>query len=176
MIVVAGPSGVGKSTIVKKMEERGFKRVVTYTTRPKRENEIEDVDYHYISQEEYDRMSRNKEFVEEANYRGWYYGMSKASCTDDMNTVVILTPSGFRKVLKAGFKVISFYFKIDRVSRFFKIVDRGDNFDEAYRRNVSDEGMFSEFEHEVDCVIENDGYKLSEEEVLQEILDYLKEN
>ena len=49
LLVICGKMCSGKDTIVKRLINKGFKKVVTYTTRPKRRGETDGVDYHYIS-------------------------------------------------------------------------------------------------------------------------------
>ncbi len=79
LIVLSGPSGVGKDATLKRMKELGypFHFVVTVTTRPKRPGEVEGVDYHFISMEEFQRMLESGELLEHANVYGNYYGVPK---------------------------------------------------------------------------------------------------
>ena len=79
LIVLSGPSGVGKDALLKKMEEQKypFHYVVTVTSRPRREGERDGVDYHFISQQEFQRMIDNGELLEWANVYGNYYGVPR---------------------------------------------------------------------------------------------------
>jgi len=79
LIVLSGPSGVGKDTLLKKMEEQKypFHYVVTVTSRPRREGERDGVDYHFTSQREFQRMIDNGELLEWANVYGNYYGVPR---------------------------------------------------------------------------------------------------
>lgn len=175
MIILCGGSASGKTTVAVAMVELGYKRVVTYTTRPMRKGEVDGVSYNFISDEEFAKMVKEGGFIEYATYRGWSYGTAVSSCTDDMDTVAVLTPAGLRNIRKAGIKVVSVYLQVDRVSRLIKLLERGDNPDESYRRNVSDEGMFAGFEDESDIVINNDNYKMDRQTVLQKVLDDVDE-
>ena len=58
LLVISGPSGAGKGTLVAKLlsKDPTFAFSVSVTTRVKRENEIEDVHYHFISDTEYDKL------------------------------------------------------------------------------------------------------------------------
>ncbi len=80
LIVVSGPSGVGKDAALKRMQELNypFHFLVTNTTRPKRENETEGVDYHFISKEQFAKMEREGEFLEHAVVYGYEYGNSRS--------------------------------------------------------------------------------------------------
>lgn len=80
LIVISGPSGVGKDSIVQRMIERGFPFhfVVTATTREKRENEIHGGDYWFVSKDEFARMIEQNELIEYAIVYGDYKGIPKA--------------------------------------------------------------------------------------------------
>ncbi len=80
LIVISGPSGAGKDTVVQRMKERGlpFHFVVTATTRPKRANETHGKDYWFVSNEEFARMIEDNELIEYAIVYGDYKGIPKA--------------------------------------------------------------------------------------------------
>ena len=87
MVVLSSPSGAGKTTITKKIQQKyhTFKISVSYTTRKPRSNEVDGVDYHFISQEEFKRLINKGEFYEYAKIFDNYYGTSKKSVTDILN-------------------------------------------------------------------------------------------
>ncbi len=79
LIVISGPSGVGKDSVIKAMKERDlpFHFVVTTTSRPPRENEVHGVDYFFISPEEFTQMIEDDELLEHAIVYGDNKGISK---------------------------------------------------------------------------------------------------
>ena len=79
LIVISGPSGVGKDSIVQRMIERGFPFhfVVTATTRGRRENEVHGKDYWFVSKEEFAHMIEENELIEYAIVYGDYKGIPK---------------------------------------------------------------------------------------------------
>ncbi len=80
LVVVSGPSGVGKDAALRRMQELHypFYFLVTNTTRPKRENETDGVDYHFITQEEFAEIEQRGDFLEHAVVYGYDYGNSRS--------------------------------------------------------------------------------------------------
>ena len=79
MVILSSPSGVGKTTISKKIEQKyqSFKISVSHTTRAPRTNEIDGVDYHFISNEKFEQLIKEKKFYEYAKIFENYYGTLK---------------------------------------------------------------------------------------------------
>lgn len=169
MIVLVGESASGKSSIERCLVgDYEYKKVVSYTTRPPRDGEIDGVDYHFINTEQFLKLKSEGFFAETAMYREWYYGTAKEDCTDDK--IAVLTPHGLRQISKIdNINVTSFYINVPRRDRLIKILQRGDSIEEAYRRSLSDVGQFDGIEDEVDYIIHNDGYKKSILEMAKEV-------
>ncbi len=79
LVVLSGPSGVGKDTVLIRMKQMQcqFHSVVTATTRKRREEEKKDRDYHFLSRETFQRMIGEGEFLEWAEVYGNFYGVPK---------------------------------------------------------------------------------------------------
>ena len=169
MLILVGESASGKSSIEKHLVENyGYNKVVSYTTREPRESEVDGVDYHFISVEQFYKLKGQNFFAETAMYNNWYYGIAKEDCTDDK--VAVLTPHGLRQVSKLpDINATSFYINVPRRDRLIKILQRGDSIEEAYRRNLSDVGQFDGIEDEVDYIICNEEYKRTVEEMALEV-------
>lgn len=164
MIVLVGESASGKSSIEKYLVENyGYNKVISYTTRQPRPNEVDGVDYHFIDVDKFLNLKKQGFFAETAVYNNWHYGTAKEDCTDDK--IAVLTPHGLRQISKIskvdGINILSFYINVPRRDRLIKILQRGDNIEEAYRRSLSDVGQFDGIEDEVNYVINNDEYKNS---------------
>jgi len=80
LIVISGPSGIGKDTVVEGLKKRGhpFHFVVTATSRPPRENEIDSKDYFFYSEEEFEEMITRGELLEYAWVYSAYKGVPKS--------------------------------------------------------------------------------------------------
>ena len=81
MLVLSSPSGAGKTTICRHLlpADDQINLSVSATTRPKRPNEIDGADYHFVDQETFDAMVAGDEFLEHANVFGHYYGTPRAA-------------------------------------------------------------------------------------------------
>jgi guanylate kinase len=88
VIIISGPSGVGKDAILNRMKERNypFEFIITATTRSRRANEKHQVDYHFISLQEFQNLLNNDGFLEWANVYGNYYGVPKASVRSSLSS------------------------------------------------------------------------------------------
>lgn len=88
LLVVTGPSGVGKGTIVGVVLDdiERLEKSVSVTTRPKRASEIEGVDYFFRTQDEFFEMQRRGEFLEHAEFAGNYYGTPASWVTEKLES------------------------------------------------------------------------------------------
>ncbi|MFL2887473.1 MAG: guanylate kinase [Pelagibacterales bacterium MED-G40] len=84
MVILSSPSGAGKTTISKKLQQKyqNFKISVSHTTRTPRPNEVDGIDYFFISHDEFKKLIKKNEFYEYAEIFGNYYGTSKKSVLD----------------------------------------------------------------------------------------------
>ncbi len=90
LFVMSGPSGAGKTTIVKAVmsELEGIEFSVSYTTRPKREDEVEGVDYFFVDEKTFKSLIEKGEFLEWAEVHGHLYGTSKNFVESRLNNGV----------------------------------------------------------------------------------------
>ena len=79
MVVLSSPSGVGKTTLTKKIQQKyeNFKISVSHTTRSPRSNEVDGVDYHFITDKKFKELVKQKKFYEYAKIFDNYYGTLK---------------------------------------------------------------------------------------------------
>ncbi len=88
LIVISGPSGVGKDSVVQRMQERGlqFYFVVTATSREARQEEIHGVDYFFVSEDTFKQMIAEDELLEHAMVYGQYKGIPKQQVRDALHS------------------------------------------------------------------------------------------
>lgn len=79
LIIISGPSGVGKDAVLAGMKKLGYPLyfAVTVTTRSQRKGESDGVDYRFVSKASFEQMIENKELLEWANVYGNFYGVPK---------------------------------------------------------------------------------------------------
>ena len=78
MIILSSPSGAGKTTLTKKIsKEKNYKISISHTTRKPRTNEIDGVDYFFVSQEDFQKLIEENAFLEYANVFKNLYGSTK---------------------------------------------------------------------------------------------------
>ena len=166
IIVLLGASGSGKSTLENEISKRfGYKKIVSYTTRRPRVGEVLDVDYHFISNEKFEKMVQQDLFAEYDEYsQNRVYGTVKTDY-ENGNKIVVLTPNGLRQLKKncPNEKIFSVLVEASLGTRVKRYIDRCGvdkfNFDdknEIAARVERDFGMFCGLEKEVDMVIHND--------------------
>lgn len=88
LIVISGPSGVGKDTVIQRMKELGlpFHFVVTATTRPQREDEVDGVDYFFLNHDEFAEMIEQEEMLEYAIVYNDYKGIPKQQVREALDS------------------------------------------------------------------------------------------
>ena len=84
VVVVSGPSGVGKDAVFQYMRklDRTWYFIVTVTTRPRRRNERNGVDYLFLDREEFEHMRQGNQLLESAEVYGNWYGVPKQQVKD----------------------------------------------------------------------------------------------
>ena len=92
MVILSSPSGVGKTTISKKIQQKyqSFKISVSHTTRKPRSNEVDGVDYFFVSHKKFEELIKENKFYEHAKIFDNYYGTLKKNVDDTIKSNDIL--------------------------------------------------------------------------------------
>ena len=114
LLVVSGPSGVGKSTITNKLRaDERFWISVSVTTRRIRTGEVDGVDYHFVSDEKFEEMIKANEFLEFAEFAGAKYGTPKkpveSALQSGKNVILEIELNGARQVRKSSKEAIMIF-------------------------------------------------------------------
>ena len=86
ILILSSPSGAGKTTLAKKIElsDRNFKISVSYTTRTPRTNEVDGVDYNFVTIKKFQELASQDKFLEQAKVFGNYYATLKGPIEDNL--------------------------------------------------------------------------------------------
>ena len=162
MICVIGKTASGKDTVVNKLNYlHNYKKLISYTTRPMRQGEQQDVTYHFISDEDFQQKINSDFFAEWKTYETvegtWYYGTALEDLEKaDDKTVIILTPDGYRDIMKKlSTKPKAIYLYANNSTIKERLISRGDDPSEAQRRLEHDNADFKGIENEVDKIFYN---------------------
>jgi guanylate kinase len=86
MIVLSSPSGAGKTTLVKMLSEKdNYETSISHTTRQPRPNEVNNKDYYFVNENEFNRLIKNQEFLEYAKVFSNFYGTTRTPVIDKLN-------------------------------------------------------------------------------------------
>jgi guanylate kinase len=162
IIALIGKSGAGKDTILKELCLRNpfYNNIVSCTTRPPRENEMNGIDYYFISDQLFAEKILNGDMLEATMFNNWGYGTMLSSLKDGIN-IGVFNPDGFRYLTELhndNIKVIGFYVHCNDKIRLLRQLNRESDPDvkEIVRRYTTDEFDFSELEYDVDYNIRNE--------------------
>ncbi len=142
MIILIGPSASGKTAVGKYLEEKfNIKKVVTYTTRCIRCGEINGIDYHFLTKEEFLRKKEENFFFETMEYQNNFYGTSVSSIKND--SYMILDLNGYDKYARSAYFIKAYYLKCDKSVREKRMILRGDSLESVKKRLENDDAAFS---------------------------------
>lgn len=143
MLVLVGPSASGKTQITAKLiKDFGLKKLVTYTSRKPRTGEVDGIDYHFVSVEEFEEKIKNNFFFEYVEYNKNYYGTAKNDITDD--SVVILEPNGVKYYLENAPELVKVcYIRCPKEILRIRMIERGDEDESIKLRLAKDDFIFN---------------------------------
>lgn len=155
VVALAGKAGSGKDTIMQRVLAAApdrFHEIVSCTTRPMREGEVDGKNYYFLSIEEFaDKINRGQ-MLEKTSFNNWLYGTPLSSLVEDKVNIGVFNPAGLRLLSASPQIDLSIVFIVaDAKFRLIRQLNREENpdVDEIIRRYGADEedfvGMSSEF-------------------------------
>jgi guanylate kinase len=169
VLVVTGPSGVGKGTLIRALCRHfpDLRLSVSATTRPPRSGEVNGRDYHFLSPDDFEKRVQEGDFLEHATYAGNRYGTLRSETEDDP-VVLEIEVQGARQVREAMPDAIQVFIAPPSTEALReRLLDRGTDSPEVIRKRleVAEEelGAQQEFNH----VIVNDDL----DRAVQELVD-----
>ncbi|MGW9774502.1 guanylate kinase [Staphylococcus sp. 093350072-1] len=173
LIVLSGPSGVGKGTVRKEIFDdptTSYKYSISMTTRQMREGEVNGVDYFFKTKEEFEALIQEDQFIEYAEYVGNYYGTPVQYVKDTMaeghDVFLEIEVEGAKQVRKK-FPDALFIFlappSLDRLKE--RLIGRGTETDEKIQSRVNEARKEVEMMNLYDYVVVNDEVHLAKERI-----------
>ncbi len=143
-IILVGAAASGKDYARKLFEDKGYVYATSYTTRPPRDGEVNNKDYVFISNKDFEEKIQSRFWYEYVSFNGWHYGTSKQQFYKD--DIFIMTPSGISKISQADRKnCFIMYFDIPKTVRKTRLAQRKMPGDSLNRRLEADELDFENF-------------------------------
>ena len=143
-LIVVGKAAAGKDHLKKKIENKGFKSGISYTTRQPRQNEKEGEDYYFVSEKQFDQIIESGQMLEWMEFNNWKYGLSIEEF--EKADVMIMSKDGLDMLPKAyRDRCLVIYLDIPRMIRVQRLNDRNDVNDSIWRRMSTDDEQFDKF-------------------------------
>lgn len=158
-IIILGHSGSGKDYLRKELTKLGLKYAPKFTTRPKRINEEQNIDYDFINFEIYKDLFDNKKIKTSQSFVingvDWYYGITQENW--DTNQIFIMTTEELNQLNEQDRKnCFIVYLKIDQDIRLKRLNERMDFNDSIKRRIEADEKDFEDFKDYDLCITDHE--------------------
>ena len=137
--LITAPSGAGKTTFVKAIEQQGlWKECISHTTRPMRTGEKDGVTYHFVDSETFISMDKNDKFVEKVVYNKNHYGISRDEIKRVHNSgshaVIIVDYDGYSQVKSIYPDAIGIFLYATKEDCMINMLSRGDSLNDALER------------------------------------------
>lgn len=173
--VVSGPSGVGKDTVINEFDRVHdfFTRVVTCTTRKPRPGEVDGVNYHFLTPEQFRQGIEKNEFIEYVNvYSDTFYGTRKkdidAAISTGKNAVMAIDVDGAMKVKKERSDILMMFIAPPSMEELAsRLINRGTETMEAITERLAKARYELSRKDKYDVIIQNDDFHKSVEEMAE---------
>lgn len=178
IVCLVGKSGSGKDTLAHKLTERvGWHNVVSCTTRPKREYEVEGKDYYFVSDEEFAQKVLNGDLLEATYFNTWHYGTMKSSLKDGIN-VGVWNPEGYDCLREStrydpDIKLLAYYLQCEDKTRLLRQLNREEHPDvhEIVRRFSTDEEDFEWLDEDDEIIVKWNETMANQRVIAQDIVE-----
>lgn len=155
-LILVGKAASGKDFLKNKLVKKGFNAGISCTTRPPRKNEVDGIDYHFMTEQEFKDILDSGEMLEHMVFNDWYYGLTKTEF--EQADVMIMSKDGL-DVLPSDYRKRCMVIWLDppRSTRVERLNYRNDPNDSIVRRMNTDDEQFQDF-RDYDMVVTNDNF------------------
>lgn len=166
VVAIIGKAGSGKDTILQEVLKRAplvkeygkvvFNEIISCTTRPKRENEIEGVNYYFLTPEEFAEKVEKDEFAEISFFNNWGYGTLIEKLSADKLNIGVFNPEGIHSLIEhPQINLVAVYFiQASDKTRLMRQLSRehSPNVEEIIRRYGTDKEDFKLYNLDFDFI------------------------
>ena len=173
IIVISAPSGAGKTTLCNELQRRKphIKFSVSCTTRPKREDEVDGANYHFLSPQEFTEKVQNNEFIEFENVHGYYYGTLRKTLEDALTQqemILFDVDVNGAMAIKSNYSDNTYTIfilppSLDDLKK--RLIQRGSETEERINKRLERTAQEMEYKDKFDACIINDDLAIAAEEL-----------
>ena len=181
MVILSSPSGVGKTTLTKKIQQKfnNFKISVSHTTRPPRSNEINGIDYHFVSVKKFEELIKKNKFYEYAKIYENYYGTLKENVDETIlknDLIFDIDWQGTKQLSKfKNLNLIKIYLTTDSKKELKeRLIKRNQNSEEEVKKRFNSFEEDVKHWHDYDYVLINKNLEVCFSQIKDIILNQKK--
>ena len=177
VVCLFGESSVGKDSVLNAVckLDKNYHKIISCTTRPPREKEINKVDYHFVSPDMFGEMVMNGTMLEAVSFREWFYGTPLFSLEEDKINIGCFNIAGIECLMQdSALEVYPIKVAASDKLRLIRALNREENPDceEVCRRFLADKKDFSDIPFEYSGISTQKGI---DEQLLSTLTNYLNE-
>lgn len=179
IIAICGEAGSGKDWLLNELSAlypHELAPIISTTTRPKRENEVNGVNYYFVSEEEFFKLTTNGDMLEATSFNGWFYGTTLNELSEDKTNIGVFSPAGIEALLaNPRLNVLVVRVLADPKVRLIRQLNREKypNINEIIRRYYTDNNDFEILDFIVDYAFYNDWLDMQAD--ISELTKYLED-
>lgn len=171
LVIVSGHSGSGKTSIMRSIMDN---ELISFTTRRPRKDEVEGIDYHFISKDVYDHLLKENKLAEHTEYGGNHYGLTleEVQSKTQKGTAFVIADCNGMNQLKAIYpNSISIFLYTPREQALKQMQQRGDTFESISKRISTYENEMKNKVHYDYFIRNNDGQINKTADIIRSIIE-----
>lgn len=177
IIAIIGKSGAGKDSLLQECLklDPSLNEIISCTSRPRREHEVEGKDYYYMTREDFESAADDGKFLEIASFNGWYYGIYRDTVYQNKINIGVFNPTGIYNLLdNEDIDLTVYYITTNGKTRLLRQLMREENpdVDEIIRRYQVDEKDFKNLDFKYVELSNEENYDLTQ--IAKSLLDHYK--
>lgn len=178
LILLCGESASGKDTLLQDLMnlDSSLVKKISHTSRPKRDYEVDGVDYHFTEVPKFIMDIEN--FMELSVFNGWYYGTHYNSLKEGAINIGVFNPEGIASVLEDGnLNCLVVYIKVPEKIRLIRALQREEepDIEEILRRRKTDMHDFEDIYSMANVIFEQDDNRETYEENVKKLSELIKD-